>query len=479
MSALPMENYSAEFYWIGMRQYTSINRISEDNNILNSTIELTKLRVKENVKKEADRVKDFVLKGNICYSHTARELLSFENGYVVCVDGKSCGVFDKLPQKYEALPVIDYENQLIIPGLIDLHIHAPQYAYRGLGMDLELMDWLAQQAFLEEAKYAELEYARKAYSIFAEQMKKSGTTRACIFATRHRTATEMLMELMEETGLISYVGKVNMDREAPEGLREESAEVSAYTTKEWLENVSGKFQRTRPILTPRFIPSCTDELLERLGDIQKEFGLPVQSHLSENQGEIQFVKELRPQNAFYGEAYHDYNLFGNDAKTVMAHCVWSTEEEIRLIKKNGVFIAHCPASNMNLSSGIAPVKKYLDKGLKIGLGSDVAGGQSESMFRAMTDAIQVSKMYWRLVEQSEKPITFSEAFYMATKGGGEFFGKVGSFEEGYEFDAIVLDDSELLHPQELTVLQRLERATYLGMDGKGLRAKYVAGSQIF
>lgn len=148
------------------------------------------------------------------------------------------------------------------------------------------------------------------------------------------------------------------------------------------------------------------------------------------------------------------------------------------MRKNGVFVAHCPASNMNLSSGIAPIRKYLDQGLKVGLGSDVAGGHSDSIFRAITDAIQVSKMYWRYVDQNVKPVTFPEAFYMATLGGGEFFGKVGSFAAGYDFDAVVLDDTSLVHPQELNVTERLERAVYLGLDKQGIRAKYAAGERV-
>ena len=144
-----------------------------------------------------------------------------------------------------------------------------------------------------------------------------------------------------------------------------------------------------------------------------------------------------------------------------------------------MFVAHCPASNLNLTSGIAPIRKYLDKGLRIGLGTDVAGGHSESVFRAITDAIQVSKLYFRLVDETAKPLVFSEAFYLATKGGGAFFGKVGSFEEGSEFDAVVLDDSVLVHPQHLTLAQRMERAVYLGLDEKNLTAKYVAGRRIF
>ena len=147
--------------------------------------------------------------------------------------------------------------------------------------------------------------------------------------------------------------------------------------------------------------------------------------------------------------------------------------------KNGVFVAHCPASNMNLTSGIAPIRKYLDLGLRVGLGSDVAGGHTDSIFRAITDAIQVSKMYFRMVNENYKPLVFSEAFYLATKGGGAFFGKVGSFEAGYEFDAIVMDDSVLAHPQSLTLSERMERAVYLGLDEKCLCAKFAAGRMLF
>ena len=427
---------------------------------------------------------DFVLKGHICYSESKNELITRENAYVVCVGGKSKGVFSELPQQYAALPLKDYGDCLIVPGMIDLHIHAPQYAFRGMCMDLELMDWLNRYTFPEEAKYMELEYAERAYAIFVNALKAGATTRAVVFATRHRPATELLMKLMDESGLASYVGKVNMDREAAEALVEESAAVSASETVQWIEAVKDKYTNTKPILTPRFIPCCSDTLMEHLRQIQMAYGLPVQSHLSESPGEIDFVHFLRPDNAFYGEAYNDYDLFGKnednqtDVKTVMAHCVWSTDEEIDLMRKNGVFVAHCPASNMNLSSGIAPIRKYLDLGMNIGLGTDVAGGHSDSIFRAITDAIQVSKMYWRYVDQTMKPITFPEAFYMATLGGGAFFGAVGSFAEGYAFDAVVLDDTALVHPQELSVSERLERAVYLGLDTYGIRAKYVNGEKI-
>ena len=427
---------------------------------------------------------NFVLKGNICQTKNPSELDLHEGAFVVCIDGVSRGIFDVLPEEYASLPIYNYENSLIFPGMVDLHVHAPQYAFRGMCMDLELMDWLNRYTFPEEEKYDNLEYAEKAYGMFVEDLKNGATTRSCIFATRHRYATELLMELMEESGLVSYVGKVNMDREASEALTEKSAEISAFTTFGWINATKDRFKNTKPILTPRFIPCCTDRLMEELREIQMAYGIPVQSHLSESKGEIDFVKFLRPDNPFYGDSYNQYDLFGkNDdintnVKTVMAHCVWSSDEEVDLMRRNGVFVAHCPASNMNLTSGIAPIRKYLDLGLNIGLGSDVAGGHSLSIFRAITDAIQASKMYFRMVNESYKPLVFSEAFYLATKGGGAFFGNVGSFEEGYEFDAIVMNDSVLPHPQSLNLAERMERAVYLGLDEKNVTAKFVAGRKI-
>lgn len=422
--------------------------------------------------------KKFILKGNICYSEDVHTIKTVEQGFIICQDGKSGGVFREIPEQFKDYPVKDCGDMLIIPGLVDLHIHAPQYSFRGLGMDLELLDWLNTNTFPEEAKYGDLEYANKAYQIFAEDMKRSATTRACIFATIHKPATELLMDLMEETGLKTMIGKVNMDRNSPEYLCEVSAGKSAEDTVAWLENTLYKYKNVKPILTPRFIPSCTDELMEGLGRIRNRYGLPVQSHLSENHSEIQWVKELCPNSRFYGDAYDQFGLFGGDAGTIMAHCVSSTEAEIELIKNRGVTIAHCPQSNTNLSSGVAPVRVYLDRGIKVGLGSDVAGGSGESIFRAMTDAIQVSKLRWRLQDNSLKPLTIDEAFYLGTIGGGSFFGMVGSFLEGYDFDALILDDSSLRHPQPLTLRERLERLIYLS-DDRHIKGKYAEGNRIF
>lgn len=418
----------------------------------------------------------FALKGHIVSSESPQKLFIMEHGYVVCEDGISKGVYAELPEKWKGIEIRDCGNRLIIPALSDLHLHAPQYSFRGMGMDMELLDWLNTYTFPEESKYQDLEYAAKAYGIFVKDLRKSATTRACIFATMHVPATELLMEELEKTGMKCLVGKVNMDRNSIETLCEKSAKDSILATKEWIKKCE-KYKKIKPILTPRFIPSCTDELMEGLAKIQKETGFPAQSHLSENIGEIEWVKELCPDSKFYGDAYEKRGMFGSYGKTVMAHCVHSNKEERELMRKRGVFIAHCPQSNTNLSSGIAPVRTYLKEGNLIGLGTDIAGGHNLSILHTMAEAIQVSKLYWKLCDEESKPLTVEEAFFLGTKGGGAFFGKVGSFEEGYEFDAVVLDDENLTHPQELTVKARLERFIYLS-DDRNVYEKYVSGCRI-
>ena len=420
---------------------------------------------------------DFILKGQICHSPSPGRMELAEQGYLVCREGRSAGVFEAIPEMYRGLPVTDYGNQIIMPGLVDLHIHAPQYGFRGTGMDLELLDWLNQVTFPEEAKYADPAYAKAGYEIFAEELKQGATTRACVFATIHADTTGLLMELLEQTGLKTMVGKVNMDRNSPDILVEENAAASVRSTVAWLERAAGKYEHVRPILTPRFIPSCSDELMQELKQVQEQYDLPVQSHLSENPSEVEWVKELCPWAESYGDAYDHFGFFGGGCRTIMAHCVYLTEKEMARMRTQGVFIAHCPQSNSNLSSGIAPVRTYLEKGIRTGLGSDVGGGHSANMFRAMADAIQVSKLYWRLVDNTRKPLTTEEAFYLGTKGGGEFFGKVGSFEPGYEFDAIIVDDEEIRSPKQLTLMERLERLIYLA-DERHVKAKYVAGRQL-
>lgn len=420
----------------------------------------------------------FALKGNLIYTKEIGTMEIAMQHYLVCEDGKVEGIYAALPEKFREIPVEDFGERLIIPGLTDLHVHAPQYSFRGMSMDLELLEWLETNTFPEESKYQDLEYAEKSYRIFTDHIRRSATTRVCAFATIHNEATLLLMDQLEEAGIAAMVGKVNMDRNSPDYLREASAKEAAKATKAWLRAVAERhYRHVQPILTPRFIPSCSDELMELLHGIQKESGLPVQSHLSENQEEIAWVQRLCPWSKFYGDAYEHFGMFGGACRTIMAHCVHSGEEEIQRMKANGVFIAHCPESNTNLSSGIAPVRRYLEEQIPVGLGSDVAGGSTENMFVAMRHAIQESKLRWRLTDQTLKPLTLEEVFYLATKGGGSFFGQVGSFEPGYELDAVVLDDARLEHPQPLSIRQRLERIVYLG-DEREVLSKYAAGQRI-
>lgn len=420
----------------------------------------------------------FILKGDICFSKNKDEIKNIHDGYVVCVDGISQGVYEKLPEEYKDLELIDYSGKLILPGLVDLHVHAPQFSYRGLGMDLELIDWLNTYTFPQEAKYEDVNYARKMYQRFVDDVRKGPNTRSVVFATLHVESTIELMDIFEQSKMVSYIGKVNMDRNGSENLQEESANQSAKDTIRWIESIQDRYERTFPIITPRFTPSCSDDLMRQLSIIRKKYNLKVQSHLSENQGEIKWVSELCPYTQFYGQAYSKFNMFGGDCPTVMAHCVWSCEEEQELMKKQGVFIAHCPDSNTNLSSGIAPVRKYINDNQNIGLGSDVAGGTHTSIFKAIADAISVSKLRWRLVDQNYAPITVAEAFYLGTIGGGKFFGKVGSFESGYEFDAIVVDDSRYTVQNQWDDLQRLEKTIYLSNDFDVIH-KYVQGRKLF
>lgn len=421
---------------------------------------------------------NFILRGAICYSSSKTKIQAKENAYLICIDGKSKGVFDDIPAEYENLPIEDMGDCLIIPGMTDLHAHAPQYAFHGLGMDYELLDWLDNYAFVEESKYSDLEYAKKAYEIFVEDLKKTTTTRICLFATSHRASTELLMDILEDSGMISMVGLVEMDRNAPGSIRQKSAKASIEDTKVWLSN-SKKYKNTFPIITPRFAITSTDEQLKELGKLQKETGLFVQSHLSENYGEIESVKELFPWSKNYADVYNCYNLFGgNGSKAIMAHCVHCTDDEISLMKGNNVFVAHCPDSNMNLKSGVAPVRKYLDRDLKMGLGTDVSGGSTLNMLETIRDTVLASKMRWRLKDESIKSVNAWEAFYLATVGGGEFFGKVGSFKEGYDFDVVVLDDRRYNCPYELSAKSRLERLFYMGTSLDTVH-KYVKGKKLF
>ena len=414
-----------------------------------------------------------IYRANILFTKERTHFEVIERGYVVVDDsGRVVEVTEHLSAEHEGVEVVDYGDRLLIPAMNDLHVHAPQYRNQGIAMDLELLPWLQNYTFPEEMKYCDTKYAERMYRRFVHDMWRFGTMRACLFATIHKESTLLLINIFKETGMGALVGKVAMNRNCPEGLTETVDDmVQGY---EELIKECGEDGLVRPIITPRFVPSCTPEMLRACGELAAKYQLPVQSHLSENKDEIAWVKELEPESTCYGDAYDRYGLFGQ-TPTVMAHCVWSDGEELELIKRRGVVVAHCPTSNFNVASGMAPIRKFLDEGVKVGLGSDISGGHDLSIFRMMVYAIQVSKMHYQ--QNHNVPfLSLSEVFWIATKSAGSFFGRVGSFEPGYEFDALVIDDSDLNH-DNYTLLERLERYIYLG-DDRQISHRFCSGKEI-
>ena len=410
-----------------------------------------------------------ILHGNIIHTPAFGALETIPGGYLVLEDGVIQGIYPRLPEQYAACPVTDYGDGLIMPSFADLHLHAPQYPMLGMGMDLPLLDWLDTYTFRTEARFEDTDYARRVYRQLARDLITSGTTRVAMFSSRHTAATLILMEELEKAGVTGYVGKVNMDRNA--GLSQETTEESISETLRWLD--ACHFELVKPILTPRFTPSCTDELMAALGKLAQERDLPVQSHLSENTGEIAWVGELHPDCKQYWESYNKYGLWKD--RTLMAHCVHSDAQEQEAMAKTGVWAVHCAASNVNLCSGTAPVRELLDRGVQVALGSDIAGGDQLAMHKVVVMSIRASKI--KQIETGAPFLTVPEAYYLGTVAGQRYFGGGEGFQPGHKLHAIVVEDSELPEPtRELTLSERFERAVYL-MDKRCIKAVYSEGIQ--
>lgn len=413
-------------------------------------------------------------KGNILFTKQSNRFEVIANGYIAVENGCVTAVYDHFPDELQNAEVVDYGDRLIIPAMNDLHVHAPQYRNMGMAMDLELLPWLNTYTFPEEAKYANLDYAKAMYNRFVKNLWRVGTMRTVAFASVHKPATELLLTLFEKSGMGAMVGKVNMNRNCPDNISE-TVEQAVADDIDLIEHWGDSKRLVRTILTPRFVPSCTPEMLTEIGKLAKKYQMPVQSHLSENKSEIAWVKELEPESTCYGDAYNRYGLFGQ-TPTLMAHCCYTDGAELELMKRQGVMVVHCPHSNSDLGSGKAPIRRFLQNGIPVALGSDISGGHDISMFRVMTHAIQISKLIYAETDKATAFLTLPEAFYLATKSGGSFFGKVGSFEAGYEFDALVIDDTTLNYG-DYTLLERLERFVYLG-DDRQIVARFVRGNEI-
>ena len=387
-----------------------------------------------------------IYKANILHTPLPQAFEVIEGGYVVVDDDGYIG------------------DALLIPAMNDMHVHAPQYRNMGIAMDEELIPWLNNYTFPEEARFRDMHYAYAVYTRFVHDLWLNGTMRASVFATSDAPSSLLLCHLFHEAGLGGNIGLVAMDRNCPKALqvphRRYAMEMMQFAM------ATNEYPLVNPILTPRFIPACSPDLLRTIGKMAQETGMPVQSHLSENRSEIAWVRELEPESTCYGDAYRRYGLFGQ-TPTLMAHCCYTEGMELELMQSNRVMVVHCPTSNCNLGSGIAPVRTFLQHGIPVSLGSDISGGHSLSIFRVMQYALQMSKLQYARSEGKMPFLTLPEVFFMATRTG---FSGVGAIAKGYAFDALVIDDSALnavdtAHGMKpYTLQQRLERYIYLGDD---------------
>ena len=416
----------------------------------------------------------YVLHGNILTVPALGKIEAIKSGYIVLNgDGVIEGVFETLPERFRSAQLSDFGDALIMQSFADMHLHAPQYPMLGMGMDLPLLDWLNTYTFRTEANFKDPDYAREHYRKLAARLVGYGTTRVCMFSSLHTDATLILMEALERAGITGYVGKVNMDRNSP-AYYCETAEESKRETLRWLD-ACDRFTKIRPIITPRFTPSCSDELMEWLGRIANERDLPVQSHLSENTSEIAWVRSLHPDCAQYWETYDKYGLW--KPGTLMAHCVHSDAREREAMKRYGVTVVHCADSNTNLCSGVASVRTMLDEGIDVVLGSDIAGGAHLSMLNVIQMSIRTSKVK-RIESEWQTPfLSVAEGFYLGTTAGALYFGAKSGFAKGDKLHAVVIDDREYPDTARMTLKERFDRAVYIA-EPKDIVAVYGEGKRL-
>nr|XP_026245062.1 guanine deaminase isoform X2 [Urocitellus parryii] len=341
-------------------------------------------------------------------------------------------------------------HEFFMPGLVDTHIHAPQYFFAGSNVDLPLLEWLTNYTFPVERRFQRMDFAEEVYTRVVRRTLKNGTTTACYFGTIHTDSSLLLAEITDKFGQRAFVGKVCMD------LNDVVPEYKE-TTEESIKE------------TERFV----SEMLQR------------NSHISENCDEVEAVKNLYPNYKHYTDVYDRNNLLTN--KTVMAHGCYLSAEELNIFNERGASISHCPNSNLSLSSGFLNVLEVLKHEVKIGLGTDVAGGYSSSMLDAIRRAVMVSNILL-INKVNEKSLSLREVFRLATLGGSQALGlesEIGNFEVGKEFDALLINPKASDSPIDMfygdfagdiseAVIQKF---LYLG-DDRNIEEVYVGGKQV-
>ncbi len=371
--------------------------------------------------------------------------------------------------------VIDCSSCLIIPGLIDTHIHFPQINMRG-AFGEELLEWLNNFTFPVEKKFENDEYAKMTAKYFWRSLVENGTTTSVVYSTIHKNATNILFETAFEKGMRSIIGKVMMDRNAPAELIE-SPEKSCEDSEELYHKWHG-IDHLQYIFSPRFAITSTDKALSMVGDLYRKYqDAYLQSHLSENINEIDEIQKLFPKHKSYTDVYHRYGLLGH--RTLMGHGIYLSDEEMKTIRSTETVIAHCPSSNMFLGSGLYPMKTHLDRGIRVSLASDVGGGNKISMFGVMEECYKVQKFL-------KFPLSPIKLLYLSTLGNAKALNmgnKIGNFTTGKEADFLVIDvnrSEEILRHIECTgrnIINILSAIIFLTHKNV-IRDVYVCGKKV-
>lgn len=414
-----------------------------------------------------------IIHADIVYSEDRQRLAVHPDSYIAVDEGVVKGIWPVIPDEYMGAPLTDYGEAVLIPAFSDLHVHAPQYLNRGLEMDMLLADWLDKCTFPMEAKFADPEFAELVYDAFVDDMIANGTMHACVFGTIHPEATSYLLERMDKKGMKGFVGKVNMDRSAQADLLEDTEE-SLRVTEAFLEKYSGN-RNTKPILTPRFAPTCTREQISGLGRLGKKYGVGMQTHLVESLWETEQAKLLFPECSCDTEIYERAGLMDN-GPVIGAHFIFPSEDDIRIMQKYGCYAVQCPDATISVIAGIMQTGALLDRGLKIGLGSDISAGHHIGVYTQAARSVQLSKLKQFYEPEGNRKIRFQEAFWMATKQSGELFGGTGTLEPGAPFDALVIDGLSDA-ARKLTPEQTVERFCYIGTK-ENIKARYLNGIEL-
>ena len=419
-----------------------------------------------------------IFKGNIVNPKSKDVLEEKKNCTIVVRDGVIDSIYgedEEVPKQFDWEETVDLGDGIIIPAFSDLHIHASQYVERGVGMDSLLFDWLNNYTFPQEAGFREISYAKRIYAQVIRDFLLHGTFHANLFTTIHYDACDLFFRMLEESGMYAYCSKINMDMNSPEYYVEDTDQSISDTEKFICEHIEGYSGRVKPILIPRFAPTCSEKLLKGLGKLAEKYDLGLHTHLVESKAEAAWAKELYPQYASDGDIYEQCGLLSGSGPKIFAHVIFPTEVELDILRKYDAVSVHCPDSTTNITAGIMPASTMMNDGLRIALGTDVGGGHFMGLYRQASRAVQLSKMK-EFYEEDYKRLVFANTFYMATAEGGSVFGNIGKIEPGYKFNALVIDGMQD-KGYELSLLECVERFCYSG-DDRNITARIIDGNVI-